>query len=88
MHYYFKLTNQFLTLKKPGSFNSAGLLFLTLSSLMFLLISLFCFVKVGEVIFMYLADYLAQCKQCKDIRDYHQGVEAICHIPNKINFCK
>ena len=37
---------------------------------------------------MYLLNHSAQCEQCKNVRDNHQGVEGILHSPYKLYLCK
>ena len=44
--------------------------------------------KVLIVIVVHLLDHAAQGEQCQDIRQYHHRVEAVCHVPYKVNLCK
>ena len=42
------------------------------------------FFTILKVIVMYLLNHSAQCEQCKNVRDNHQGVEGILHSPYKL----
>ena len=40
------------------------------------------------VIVVHLLDHAAQGEQRQDIRQYHHRVEAVCHVPYKVNLRK